>query len=270
VTRIAPGVVSLVNELRGHERQAAEELGQWKTGVEEPKVIDASRTAIALAMILTTAKLEEEGRWNWRRRRAIPRLIDSQAPVPATGQAAAVPTLHEAVFLGKKRDAENSLRRLQVWSRIRAVAKECDARPISSRCRWFRVGPGISIQNPLLRGENQRWSCTHRASIDSHPAPFSREDVKRIPKQVVRALPRQQHRDQPRCPFLGADAVHLIEDVDRPVALPRELDSHRLTLLRDPDSVDAPEGAHVALACHGNSERFLLVRQHNRFQDRSV
>src|ERR1019366_6821512 len=65
-------------------------------------------------------------------------------------------------------------------------------------------------------------------------------------------------------------AVHLIEDVDRPVALPRELDSHRLTLLRDPDSVDAPEGAHVALACHGNSERFLLVRQHNRFQDCSV
>src|ERR1035441_4654383 len=55
-----------------------------------------------------------------------------------------------------------------------------------------------------------------------------------------------------------------------PLAFPRELDSHRLTLLRDPDSVDAPKGAHVALACHGNSERFLLVRQHNRFQDCSV
>jgi hypothetical protein len=27
---------SPVAELRGHERQAAKELGQWKTGVEEP------------------------------------------------------------------------------------------------------------------------------------------------------------------------------------------------------------------------------------------
>jgi hypothetical protein len=37
VTRIAPSVVSLVSELRGHERQAAEELGQWKTRVEGRK-----------------------------------------------------------------------------------------------------------------------------------------------------------------------------------------------------------------------------------------
>jgi hypothetical protein len=44
-------VVSLVAELRGHERQAAEELGQWKTGVEEPKPLDASPAAITLAMI---------------------------------------------------------------------------------------------------------------------------------------------------------------------------------------------------------------------------
>ena len=53
MTRIDPGVVSLVAELRGHERQAAEELGQWKTGVEEPKVIDASPAAITLALLLT-------------------------------------------------------------------------------------------------------------------------------------------------------------------------------------------------------------------------
>jgi hypothetical protein len=37
VTRIDPGVVSLVAELRAHQRQAAEELERWKTGVEEPK-----------------------------------------------------------------------------------------------------------------------------------------------------------------------------------------------------------------------------------------
>jgi hypothetical protein len=34
-------VVSLVAELRGHERQATEELGPWKRHVEERKVIDA-------------------------------------------------------------------------------------------------------------------------------------------------------------------------------------------------------------------------------------
>ena len=31
VTRSAPGVVSLHSDLRAHERQAAEKLGQWKT-----------------------------------------------------------------------------------------------------------------------------------------------------------------------------------------------------------------------------------------------
>ena len=35
VTRIDLGVVSLVAELRGHERQAAGELRQWKRRVEE-------------------------------------------------------------------------------------------------------------------------------------------------------------------------------------------------------------------------------------------
>jgi hypothetical protein len=50
VTRINPGVVALVGELRGHERQAAERLGQWKTHHEECKVIDASPAAITLAM----------------------------------------------------------------------------------------------------------------------------------------------------------------------------------------------------------------------------
>jgi hypothetical protein len=45
VTRIDPGVVSLVNELRGHELQAAEELGQWKTQYEERKALAASPAA---------------------------------------------------------------------------------------------------------------------------------------------------------------------------------------------------------------------------------
>ena len=53
VTRIDPGVVSLFAELRGHERQAAEELEQWKACVEERKVIDASPTAITLALLET-------------------------------------------------------------------------------------------------------------------------------------------------------------------------------------------------------------------------
>lgn len=51
VTRTNPGVVSLVGELRGHQRQAAQELGQEKTGVEERKPPDALPAPVTLAMI---------------------------------------------------------------------------------------------------------------------------------------------------------------------------------------------------------------------------
>ena len=53
VTRIDPGVVSLLAELRGHERQAAEELEQWMTRAEEPTPLDASPAVITLTMICT-------------------------------------------------------------------------------------------------------------------------------------------------------------------------------------------------------------------------
>jgi hypothetical protein len=69
VTRSDPGVVSLVADLRGHERQAPEGLGQGKTHHEVRKVIDASPAAVTLA------------------------AISDRRPRP--GQAV-VPTLHEA------------------------------------------------------------------------------------------------------------------------------------------------------------------------------
>jgi hypothetical protein len=56
VTRIDPGVVSLVAELRGHERQAAQEWGQWKTRVEDRKPLDAPPAAITLAMVCTRVR----------------------------------------------------------------------------------------------------------------------------------------------------------------------------------------------------------------------
>src|ERR1019366_871585 len=59
VTRIDPGVVSLVAELRSRERRAAEELGQWQTVVEERKVIDASQATILLALALSPVELDE-------------------------------------------------------------------------------------------------------------------------------------------------------------------------------------------------------------------
>ena len=58
VTRIDHGVVLLVAELRSHERQAAEELGQWKTHHEERKPLDASPAAITLALLLTDEELD--------------------------------------------------------------------------------------------------------------------------------------------------------------------------------------------------------------------
>lgn len=59
VSRIDAGVVSLFAELRGHERQAAEELEQWKTHIEERKVIDASPAAITLGMVCSREQLLE-------------------------------------------------------------------------------------------------------------------------------------------------------------------------------------------------------------------
>jgi hypothetical protein len=61
VARIDPGMVSLVAELRRHERRAAEEPEQGKTR-EEPKPADASPAAIALALLLT-----DEDWTCWRR-----------------------------------------------------------------------------------------------------------------------------------------------------------------------------------------------------------
>jgi hypothetical protein len=48
-----PGVVSLVAELCGHQRQAAEELRQWKTHHEERMSFIASPMAVTLALLLT-------------------------------------------------------------------------------------------------------------------------------------------------------------------------------------------------------------------------
>jgi hypothetical protein len=72
VIRIDPGVVSLVAELRGHERQAAEELEQWKTVVEECKTLHASPGgdhARPAADRRGVGLVGEEG-WRWRNRGA--------------------------------------------------------------------------------------------------------------------------------------------------------------------------------------------------------
>jgi hypothetical protein len=59
VTRIDPGVVSLLAELRGHERQAAEELGQWKNcGGGARKPTTPRGAAITLALLLTDEELD--------------------------------------------------------------------------------------------------------------------------------------------------------------------------------------------------------------------
>jgi len=58
VTRIDPGVVSLVADLRGHEQQAAEESERWIAHHEERKPLDASPAAITLALLLTDEELD--------------------------------------------------------------------------------------------------------------------------------------------------------------------------------------------------------------------
>jgi hypothetical protein len=57
VTRIDPGVVAMVAELRAHEKQAAEELDQWKAPAESKTVI-FNQTTITLGLLLTDAELD--------------------------------------------------------------------------------------------------------------------------------------------------------------------------------------------------------------------
>jgi len=52
VTRIDPAIISLISELLRHERQAAQELGQWKTGVVAPQLPNASPPTLTLAKYL--------------------------------------------------------------------------------------------------------------------------------------------------------------------------------------------------------------------------
>jgi hypothetical protein len=90
VTRIDPGVVSLVSELRGHERQATGELERWETGVEEPKPLDASPAAITLAMLMTDEELdslETSGPLEMEKSRGADDRVEqvSQALQPAAG-----------------------------------------------------------------------------------------------------------------------------------------------------------------------------------------
>jgi hypothetical protein len=61
VTRIDPGVVSLIAELRGHERQAVERLGRWKTVVEERRTVDTSPAARAGFPFISTSQFGIEG-----------------------------------------------------------------------------------------------------------------------------------------------------------------------------------------------------------------
>jgi hypothetical protein len=84
VTRIDPAIISLVAELRRHERQAAEELGQWKTGLEEPKLPDASPAAFTLAQICTPEELEEIE----RRASALQLELDLEQRAPSGAQLA--------------------------------------------------------------------------------------------------------------------------------------------------------------------------------------
>ena len=58
VVKIDPGVISLTFALLAHERQAAEELSQWKAPVQETKVtLDATPEAVGLAMVMSREEL---------------------------------------------------------------------------------------------------------------------------------------------------------------------------------------------------------------------
>jgi hypothetical protein len=79
VTRIDPAIIRLIAELLQHERQAAQEMGQWKTGVEERKTSDASPAVFTLAQLCTPEELEAIE----RRASALQLELDLEQQAPA-------------------------------------------------------------------------------------------------------------------------------------------------------------------------------------------
>jgi hypothetical protein len=53
VYRIDPGIVGLASELSGHEKQAAVELQQWRSHIEEHKTVEITPEAYELALLCT-------------------------------------------------------------------------------------------------------------------------------------------------------------------------------------------------------------------------
>src|ERR1035437_6123698 len=133
----------MVAELRAQERQAAEELGQWKTRAEERKVIDASQAAITLAMLMA-AELEEVekragvGEIAGRRRPGGPDVASPQ-PAARRHDPAQVSPANAAAPDGRPR-----MDGVICWSGSRAVAKDpsaaTNALEIGSRSEERRVG----------------------------------------------------------------------------------------------------------------------------------
>jgi hypothetical protein len=100
VTRIAPDVISLVGELRGHERQAAGELGEWKHRVEvNPRRIAGGGHPGHALYVAEPGGSGTEGAGTGEGA-GVRGVIDVQALAPATSQTAAVPTLHGASVQG--------------------------------------------------------------------------------------------------------------------------------------------------------------------------
>jgi hypothetical protein len=64
---------SALSPARRHERQAAEELGRWKTRVEERKTLDVSPAAITLPVICTKTQMGHATR------RGAPKALGSPA-----------------------------------------------------------------------------------------------------------------------------------------------------------------------------------------------
>jgi hypothetical protein len=85
ITRVDSGVISLFQELRAYEQQAAIEIGQWqaKVAVEHRTTIDATPAAIALSMILTVEQLEELER----------KVLEQQSATSPVPVSAAAPML---------------------------------------------------------------------------------------------------------------------------------------------------------------------------------
>jgi hypothetical protein len=107
-------------------------------------------------------------------------------------------------------------------------------------------------------------------SMDDDAGTLRAEDKESVRLRFFRLGTREKCLDPARRQFLGADAVIFGRRGQCAVPLPEELDGNRLSIVRDPDAVDAGEDQGVVTIGGDGADAVLFMREYDCFEGGSV